>query len=136
MFLLGTIFFRNSNYVAAIHSVAGFTDVSFEIHRQYFSAIVAVVIVIVTFIVIVRFTVVVIFIAVVIFIVVVVMSAIQSLEGFTHVSFDIHRQYFSVLPHSKIFVPFVASIQGWDPAGCFLANLPFAPAIQRCCKEL
>ena len=68
-----------------------------------------------------------IFIVIVIFIVV-VMSAIQSLAGFTHVSFDIHRQNFSafsVSPHSKIFVPFVASIQGWDPAMLFPGQFAF-----------
>ena len=33
------IFFRSSNYVAAIHSLAGFTHVSFEIHHQYFPSL-------------------------------------------------------------------------------------------------
>ena len=45
------------------------------------------------------------------------MAAIQSLVGFTHVSSLTVTAIIFLPLHSKIFLPFVASIQGWDPAG-------------------
>ena len=60
-------------------------------------------------------------------------AGIHSLARFTHVSFDIHRQHFSpfsALPHSKTFLPFVGSIQGWDPGGLLpMQFAKLAPAI-------